>query len=189
MRQTKKLICILLALLLGIGTAIPVLAAFPDVDDSADYAEAVEYLSDIGIFSGDDRGNFNPDNAVTRAEMAVLLCKMLGETEDLTRSDTFTDVPREHWANPYVTHASELGFVSGYGDGTFGPGNSVTYEQAVTMLVRAIGLEDEAIALGGYPDGYIAVAEQYRITKDIDATQGYGLSRKNVAIMLYNAIL
>lgn len=150
MKQANRFTCILLTLILYVSAAMPVSASFPDVDKNAGYAEAVEYLADIGIFSGDENGNFNPDKTVTRAEMAVIVCKMLGETEDLSKADTFTDVPQEHWANAYIARAAELGIISGYGDGTFGPGDAVTYEQAVTMVVRALGLEDEANEYGGY---------------------------------------
>ena len=125
--------------------------SFPDVDNSAAYADAVEYLSDIGLMVGDNNGNFNPDKAVTRAEMAALVCRMLGETEDLSTSSDFFDVPESHWANGYITRVAELGIVNGYGDGTFGPSDSVIYEQAVTMIVRAMNLEEYALSAGGYP--------------------------------------
>ena len=118
----------------------PAMAAssFPDVDEYAPYAEAVEYLKERNIMVGDNHGNFNPNKTVTRAEMATIVCRMLGETENLTISNTFTDVPNTHWANKYIAKAAELSIVSGYGNGKFGPNDMVTYEQAVTMVVRAL---------------------------------------------------
>lgn len=71
-------------------------SVFPDVADDAPYAEAAEYLNDVGIMQGDEKGNFNPDKTVTRAEMAALICRMLGETENLAKANTFTDVPVSH---------------------------------------------------------------------------------------------
>lgn len=161
-------------------------SSFPDVDENADYAEAVEYLKDVGIMRGDDQGHFNPDKTVTRAEMATIICNMLGETENLTVSDAFTDVPINHWANKYITRAKEFGFVSGYGNGRFGPNDTVTYEQAVTMIVRAIGGEDEAKKAGGYPDGYIKIAENYNILAGITAEKRSPVIRANVALLIYN---
>ena len=48
-------------LLIGVIIICPAFAAssFPDVDENADYAEAVAYVSEIGIMVGDERGNFN----------------------------------------------------------------------------------------------------------------------------------
>lgn len=111
----KKLRRLIAGILVG-GTLIcPVFAAplFPDVDENAEYAEAVAYLKDVGIMRGDDKGNFNPNKTVTRAEMATIVCNMLGETEGLTVSEAFSDVPTTHWANKYIAKAEELGIISG----------------------------------------------------------------------------
>lgn len=186
----KKLFVRALAGLLTAGVMVcPSMAAspFPDVDANADYAEAVSYVSEVGIMVGDENGNFNPDKTVTRAEMAVILCNMLGETENLTAGGSvFTDVPANHWANPYVVKAAELGLVTGYGDGRFGPADVVTYEQAITMIVNAIGNGDEAVTLGGYPEGYISSAQASGFLDNIHAEKGDGLSRSDIAMLLFN---
>ena len=49
---------------------------------------------------------------------------------------TFPDVPSGSWAHPYVEQAAELGFVSGYADGRFGPNDPVTYAQLSVMLTQ-----------------------------------------------------
>lgn len=161
-------------------------SSFPDVDDDAVYADAVEFVNETGIMVGDDKGNFNPDKTVTRAEMATIICRMLGEMEGLTTSNDFTDVPTDHWANAYISKAAELGIVGGYGNGKFGPSDAVTYEQALAMLVRAVELEDVAIELGGYPDGYIEVAQNYGYIYSVSAEIGDFLLRKQVAMIIYN---
>ena len=176
-------------LLIGGMLICPTFAAsFPDVDDSAAYVDAVEYVSELGIMVGDSNGNFNPDQAVTRAEMAALVCRILGETEDLQTSDEFSDVSETHWANGYIARATELGIVNGYGDGRFGPSISVTYEQVITMLVRSVNLEESAIAAGGYPNGYISVANEYGYTEGISLQPKESMSRSQVAIAIRNVL-
>lgn len=176
-----------LASLLTITLLIcPALAmSFPDVDGYLEYAEAVEYISELGIMVGDDQGNFNPYKTVTRAEMATIVCRMLDETENLPNSTAFTDVPVGHWANAYVGKAAELGIVNGYGGGKFGPSDPVTYEQAVTMIVRAIGGGEAAAKYGGYPDGFLAVAAEAELTATIRAEKGEYLSRADISMILY----
>ena len=95
---------------------------------------------------GDDLGNFNPDKPVTRAEMAIIVCRVLERTLDEDAyapvylvSENLPDVPEIHWANGYINKVSFLEIAVGYDNGNFGPGDNVTYEQAVTMLVRALG--------------------------------------------------
>ena len=162
-------------------------SAFPDVDENAEYAEAVAYVSEAGIMVGDENGNFNPDKTVTRAEMAVILCNMLGETENLTSDGSvFMDVPENHWANSYVVKAVELGLVTGYGDGRFGPADAVTYEQVLTMLINAYGGGDTAKDQGGYPDGYIKVASDSGLSQNVLAQKEDNLMRWQVSMILYN---
>ncbi|MBD5163066.1 MAG: S-layer homology domain-containing protein [Oscillibacter sp.] len=183
-----KIQCLLVSLLMSGFLIYPAFAAssFPDVDEYSEYAEAVAYVSEAGIMVGDDQGNFNPNSSVSRAEMATLICRMLGETEGLQTSSDFSDVPTNHWANSYVGKAAELGIVNGYGNGKFGPSDGVTYEQAVTMIVRALDYEDEAIDAGGYPNGYLTIAQNIGLLNGIRAKKETPLDRGSVAIIIYN---
>lgn len=184
----KRIMSALLSLVL-IASIMPAAAyamSFPDVPADSDYAEAIAYISETGIMVGDTQGNFNPEQIVSRAEMAALVCRMLGMAEDLPASEIFSDVSTDHWANAYVAKAAELGIVGGYGNGKFGPDDPVTYEQSVTMIVRAIGEDDRANSNGGYPDGYLLVAQEKNLLNGIQAVQGQGLSRGAVAMLLYN---
>ncbi|MDE6568262.1 MAG: S-layer homology domain-containing protein, partial [Lachnospiraceae bacterium] len=139
-------------LLLSFVPTVAHAMSFPDVDNNSPYSTAIEYVSTIGIMVGDSNGNFNPNGIVNRAEMATIVCRVLGQTENLSKSNVFTDVPVNHWANAYIAKASQLGIVGGYGGGKFGPGDPVTFEQAVTMVVRSINEEATAVAYGGYPN-------------------------------------
>lgn len=160
--------------------------SFPDVPKDSDYATAIENISELKIMVGDAQGNFNPDKIVSRVEMATIICRMLGATESLPKTGVFTDVPTAHWGNTYIGKAAALGIVGGYGNGQFGPADPVTYEQAVTMVVRAMGDSNEAISYGGYPDGFIQVAEERSLLEGLSATQGQGMTRGAVAMLLNN---
>ena len=161
-------------------------SAFPDVNEYDEYAEAVTYVNEAGIMVGDGQGYFHPNKVVTRAEMATIICRMLGETEHLTTEVVFSDVPTNHWANGYINKAAELGVVGGYGNGVFGPSDNVTYEQTVTMIIRALGGSQLAEEEGGYPNGFLTVAEQHGFLQNIRAEQGEPLSRGDVSIILLN---
>lgn len=160
--------------------------SFPDVPKDSDYANAIEYVSELGVMVGGSNGNFNPNQIVSRCEMATIICRMLGMAENLSKSEVFDDVPTNHWANAYVGKVAELGIVGGYGNGKYGPGDPVTYEQAITMIVRTIGEGDRANSNGGYPNGFIKVAQEKNLLNGIQAVQGQGLSRGAVAMLLYN---
>ena len=163
-------------------------STFPDVKQDADYAKAVEKLVSLKILSGDENGNFNPDNIITRAEAAVIICRMIGVEDILESTSVFTDVPSSHWAAEYISKAAELEIISGYGDGTFGPDDPVTYEQMIRMLVSAWGYDDLAKKYGGYPDGYLQVAKEFNIFNDVHYKKGEYAIRSDVAKMVYNSI-
>lgn len=179
-------------LLIGGLLCCPALAAssFPDVPENASYAEAAEYLNEIGIMQGDTNGKFNPDNMVTRAQMAAIICRMYVETDVSAASNTsFSDVPKTYWASGYIAKASALGVINGRTDGTFGPNDSVTYEQALAMVLRAMGLTNEADSAGGYPDGYIKIADESGFSANLSASKGTALTRWQIAQLLYNISL
>ena len=176
----------LLALALAVSPALAA-SSFPDVAENAAYAQAVDYVSQAGIMVGDDKGNFAPEKTVTRAEMATILCNVLEENQGLTTDGSvFTDVPAQHWANPYVVRVADLGLVTGYGNGRFGPADTVTYEQALTMLINSYGGGDAAKEQGGYPDGYIKTASDSGLSQNVFAQKGDALMRWQVAMILYN---
>lgn len=181
----KAVIAVLLVAAL-LCTAVSA-ATFPDVDANADYAAAIEYVSEIGLMVGYGDGTFQPDKTVSRAEMATVLCKMMEEDWDLKQDGSvFSDVPITHWANGYVVKAAARGYVAGYGGGKFGPDDTVTYEQAVTMLIKIADGENEAIPREGYPDGYLRAAEEFGLLKNIEAEKGESFARADVAMLLFN---
>lgn len=162
-------------------------STFSDVDANAAYAEAAEYMNETGIMVGDENGNFNPNKILTRAEMATIICRVVGETENLSISSAFSDVPIDHWANRYIGKAVELNIVSGYGNGKYGPSDNLTYEQAVAMIVRALGGTEIANERGGYPNGFSSIAEEYGFLEGTSFEIGRPIPRSDVAIILYNS--
>ena len=186
MKNLKKVLALVIVFAMMMSTAAFAGSVFPDVADDATYASAVTTLSQLGFFTGDDKGNFNPDATITRAEYAVIMTRLAGITASGTAD--FTDVPASHWATGYINAASQNGLIKGYGDGNFGPEDPVKYEEAVTMLIRALGYEPLAVSKGGYPQGYITVASQYGLLAGVTGTQGAGAPRAVVAVMTYNAL-
>ena len=201
----KRKLCFLLALCISIstlcGTALAdvvnandeggsAVSAFPDVSATASYAEAVNTLHEYGIINGDNNGNFNPNSSVTRAEAAAIICRLLGMEDEAKQASTtaFSDVPANHWANGYVAKAAEQGIINGYGNGKFGPSDSVTYAQMIKMLVCAWGYEDEAKSAGGWPDGYIEIAKNNNFLDGLAIEDGKNAaSRSDVAMLVYNS--
>ena len=73
-------------------------ASYADVT-SEDNQEAIEVLQAVGIMVGDENGDFNPDQNVTRNEMAVIMSNLMEyNVASYKNTSPFTDVPS--WAEP-----------------------------------------------------------------------------------------
>lgn len=161
---------------------------FPDVYEYDSYYTSVNRLSDLGIISGYDDGNFHPDNAITRAEFSKLIvCAMDAENEARGISSKFYDVPQGNWAIPYISYVASKGIVSGYPDGSFGASNTITYAEALTILGKMLGYTEESI--GAYwPANYIQAAENIGLTKDLNVDAYAPINRAVASIILDRAL-
>lgn len=113
---------------------------FSDVSTSDWFWSYVLKAESLGIVSGYSDGTFGPNNSINRAEALKIILEAFDVS--LVSSDavgnTFNDVSSSDWYGRYVETASEEGLVSGYGDGSFGPGNSLTRGEAAKILYTAI---------------------------------------------------
>ena len=192
----KKVLSIVLSLVLVI-CMMPVMA-FAGSNDAV-YSDiagekcegAVNVLDALGVIDGYEEGTYKPEKVVTRAEMAKLIITALGMDSYATATkSSYSDMALAQWAIPYVEYATNLGIIEGVGGGRFSPGNPVTYEQAVTMIVRALGYTTDCNEMNGtWPAVYVQKATALGIFKNVEGNQyGTGANRGDVAIMLYNAL-
>lgn len=109
---------------------------FADIQANHWAFDSVASLAEQGIVSGDDNGNFRPDDAITREEFVKLLVCALGIEADGTEMP-FTDVAENEWYAPYVAAAYAAGIVSGNEAGVFGVGQQITRQDMAVMVCRA----------------------------------------------------
>lgn len=190
MKNLKKVLALVVVLTMVLGTVA--FASFTDVTEDNDAYTAVQTLSSLEILNGYDDGSFKPEGNITRAEFCAVVCRALGLESQANGSKgttIFSDVPADHWASGYINLAAGQKIVNGMGDGTFAPESNVTYEQAVKMLVVALGYEPMAASKGGWPAGYLVVANQYGMTKNVKGVaQDGAATRGTVAQLVYNAL-
>lgn len=189
-KNLKKVISSAAVVAMVASSASAFAASFPDVDSSASYASAVSNLTALGIVNGDENGLFNPDNTVTRAEFAKMVVESLGEgaAASAVTSTDFTDCVG-HWGVGYIATGVADGFINGYGNGTFGPNDTVTYAQAVKMLVSAVGYDVYAQNAGGYPSGYLSYGGTLKIVNGVSGvTNDTALTRAQCAVLVSNAL-
>lgn len=193
MRNLKKVIA-LVAVFAMMVTSVAFAQSYSDVKEDDNYYEAIEMLSKLNILTGDDKDgdgvmDFRPNDTITRAEVAAVICRVQ-DLNNLSQTTTpFTDVPSSHWASGYVAQAAGQGIINGYGDGNFGPEDDVTYEQAVKMFVETLGYTPFVNANGGYPTGHLTAAQRYGVLDGVvGASVGAKATRGQIAQIAFNAI-
>ncbi len=184
----KKIFCVVFIIALLSSTIAATAQANPD-----DLYHEMYVLQDNGIIKGDPSGGLRPDDELTRAEFAAILCRAIGvdkiaETPEMAGKDYFGDVPSTHWAAGYINTAVEFKAINGFDDGTFRPALTITNEQAVKILVAAWGYTDEAKKLGGYPNGYMEVAKRYGVTDAVLFNYGIASKRWVACAFVYGAL-
>lgn len=172
--------------------AMPSQYKMPADIEGTQYEEALFVLSSLNILKGYEDGSFKPLDNISRAEFVAVIIKMLGITDETMKNNNaatgFVDVPAAHWASGYINAAVSLGLISGDGDGAFKPDDPVTYEQALKLLVNVIGYETLAKERGGYPSGFVIVAQEKGITKNVSFKQSAFATRGDVARLAYNTM-
>lgn len=112
--------------------------SFQDVTGSSWEKDAVDFVSSHELFNGTSADTFSPDTAMTRGMVAQVLHNLEGNPAQSV-SGVFTDVDGNIWYAQAVSWAADQGIVSGYGDGQFGAGDSVSRQDLAVILFRYSG--------------------------------------------------
>ena len=111
---------------------------FPDVIIQNWFNNAISTLTNADILYGYPDGYFRPNQSMTRAEFAAVIVRIMGERGAMNMAThSFIDVSG-HWGEEYISVAYMLGWVQGYGDGTFRPNQPITRAEVAALVNRAL---------------------------------------------------
>ena len=188
----KKLLALVLALVMSMSLVTISNAAFKDAD-SIDYKEAVDVMNAVGVFIGDEKGNFNAKENLTREQAAKIIAYLeLGEkaADALVGSATFTDVAATRWSAGFVSYCAQAGVVAGVGDSKFDPAGQLTALQFGKMLLVELGYDAKAAGMVG-TDWAINTSKlmaKAKLMDKIDGSVNQVLTREKAAQMTLNAL-
>jgi hypothetical protein len=147
--------------------------------DIEPYIEAIQIVSKLNLF----KTKSGWSEQLTRAEMTDSVVRALGFDDEILENDIseslFSDVPPSHWAAQSIMLATGYKVVSR--SDMFYPENYVSYDEAVKMVVSALGYSLPAMSRGGYPSGYFAVASEKKLLVNV---QSSGIFTKAMAAQL-----
>ncbi len=194
MKTSKKILATIVAIMLVVTSmSLPTFAAFTDLETGAASYTAATVLNNLGVINGYPDGSFGPDKNVTRAEFTAMLLRTrgmgsIGSTS--LENPPFPDVTTSDvsWAIANIRTAYEMGIINGYDDGTFKPNNDVLYEEAVKMIVCALGYGDMGVDSSVWYAKYITTATSLGFTSGAGGAIGTPATRAVIANMLYNCL-
>ncbi|MCB6500197.1 S-layer homology domain-containing protein [Colidextribacter sp. 210702-DFI.3.9] len=152
---------------------------------------ALETVRALGILAGDSQGNLNLSSAVTRAEFVTMMTAASSYKDTVGSGygvSLFKDVKSSHWASEYIRLAVEQNWMTGYTDGTFRPGRTITLEEACTALLRLLGYDASSLA-GSFPTAQLSKAGAVGLLDDVTAKQGQTLTRQDCVTLFYHLLL
>jgi len=126
----------------------PAQKGFTDVKKADWFYDDVQYVADKGLMMGTSDTKFSPAASISRGMLVTILYRLEGEPA-VTGTAPFTDVNAGAYYDKAVNWASKNGIVNGYGNGKFGPEDSVTREQTAAIFYRYAKFKDYDLSADG----------------------------------------
>lgn len=179
----QRIVCIVLALFLIISVLAPLaMAASPSED------EAATVLAALDIMVGDENGDLNLSNTITRAEftkMSVAATSYKDTVGDTASVSPFPDVAKTNWAAPWIAVAVDNGMVQGDLYGNFNPNSTITLAEGVTIVLRLLGYQDSSFS-GTWPSGQMTLYTALDLDEGISLGQDDPMTREDAMYLFYN---
>lgn len=176
--------------------ALPARASqFTDIADP-EVSMAADVLSALGVVNGTGGGRFSPNASLTRAQFCKMAIEIMGNgelAEGQKYRGIFKDVKSTHWSVGYVNLAATLDLgegvylMQGTGNGNFAPDRNISYQEAVTTLLRVLGYGAEAERY--WPNGAIQTAAGLGLDRGLNVTNPAGAITRGQAALLFYRML
>ncbi|WP_339460874.1 S-layer homology domain-containing protein [Nodularia spumigena] len=165
-------------------------------------ADFVEALVQRGAISGFPDGTFAPDSPINRAQYAAIIAKTF-KLQIRNLGSKFTDVNSSFWAASAISQTAEMGFISGFPDRTFRPGQNLTKVQAIVSIVNGLKLTGgnpqvlnvyrDRTQIPSYATNAVAIATQSLLVVNYPQTEQLeplrDITRGEVATLIYQALV
>ncbi|HOP72605.1 MAG TPA: S-layer homology domain-containing protein [Thermoclostridium caenicola] len=171
--------------LLATGLYIPFPAAAANASEPA-YAQSMQRLMDLGIFSRTEPERMELEKALTREQLATVVILLNGHEDKISLSrnaNLFPDVAPSRWSAGYIGAAVKLGYMRARADGRFHPEADVTFAEISEIFGKLLRYKDYNLA-GSYPDNYVNLMANLGILDGISYSANKAVTRGQAAVMV-----
>lgn len=165
-----------------------------DVPEYSSTYDGIYYMTEQGLASGYDDGNFRPDDDVNRVEALKMILGATGHdataTDQTLEIPPFPDTESNAWYMPYVTLGYSLQIMTGNDDGTLRPDTTVNRSEALKMLILAADKKTELpnVESDEWYSSYLAYGEEHSLIvpdETGDYLPGAALTRGELSDLIY----
>ena len=135
----KKIIFLIATIVVLSFAGFTLAATLTDLNDASWAKEKIEKWVASGIIIGYPDGTFKPNRSITRAEFVTLVNSAFDKNATTVTSN-FSDIKASNWYSGVVATAKSEGYIIGYENNTFRPNQSITREEAATIVARLLKL-------------------------------------------------
>ncbi len=162
-----KILSLVIACILMFGS-VSVNASQNEADTEISYK--AQLLADLGLLPDFLKSELGSKKQIQRDEFAALVSRLASFADDDSgiAQSIYSDVPASGEYAPAIHAVSQYGYMSGDGNGKFQPDEKVSYTQVIKVFLSMLGYDDYAAIKGGYPSGYLIVANELKINRGID---------------------
>lgn len=149
--------------------------------------EAADLLNMLQIVKKVE-SDIDNNEEVSRAQFAVYIARITGIDEyEGVAERYFMDVSNTHWAAPAISALLKKGYISEPADKRFRPDDPISGNEAIKLLVCALGYNEYAKVAGGYPAGYLNVARELELYKN--AGNSVTITHREAVMLIFNTIM
>ncbi len=183
----KKLVVLLAVVMMFAFSASAYAATFSDISERPVVEQdAIKKAVALGIIEGYEDGTFGPDKTITRAEFAKIAVTAAGAKDTATmleaNASSFKDVKANSWYTGWINAGESLGIFKGDANGNFRPNDTISNQEAITVMLRLLGYNDNLT--GSWPVNYVTKANQINILDDVNIVASAAAKRGDIVIML-----
>jgi hypothetical protein len=148
-----------------------------------------DYLKKYDVIKGYPDGTLKLDKNLTRAEFTSLLLRIKKYDEVNVKSHilSYKDLNSSHWAYNDLKIADYNNLITGYNDNTLRPNNPISYAEALTVVVKALGYGDELTGI--WPLNVISLSEDLNLTNNFKMDANKKITRGETCVLLYNTLV
>lgn len=183
----KKLVVLLAVVMMFAFSASAYAATFSDISERPVVEQdAIKKAVALGIIEGYEDGTFGPDKTITRAEFAKIAVTAAGAKDTATmleaNASSFKDVKANSWYTGWINAGESLGIFKGDANGNFRPNDTISNQEAITVMLRLLGYNDNLT--GSWPVNYVTKANQINILDDVNIVASAAAKRGDIVVML-----